>query len=584
MLRLFQFMGSLQLAVPLLVAIAAVLGWGTLYETRFGTASVQRFVYQSWWFQLLLAFLAVNLAVAALRRYPWRRKHVPFVLAHIGIVLVLAGGIIGGRFGIEGQMVIPEGETSGSLRLSQSILMVHPLNPGQAHLFPVRFETQAWVHEPLETFRVPFQGRALDLTVDRYFPNARAMERVTPDGPAENPAVRLALRHGERSEELWLFARDPARFGAGWEDAHILFLEAKDEEEFARYTGAARGPGGRGALTLDFPALNVRRSIPIPEDFSRPAAVEGTPYQVTFKEYFSDFALTDSGVVNRSGQPDNPALGFTLSGPEGTDPHLVFAFHPEFPEIHARPRVIHAHASYQHPASVRLPPRSLTLLRLPPAQGAHDDSRDELTWVFTGGEGELRASPFQLGEAVRHPWMELEVRTEEYLPQARLEREFVNRDDEVKSEVLRLTARDGGKEVQAWLEFGGSAEMELSGDRVHLEYRKAMRDLPFSVKLIDFRKIDYPGIQMAAGFEADVELTDPERGVTLKRKISMNNPLKYRGYTLFQSSFIQGPVETTVLSVRNDPGVPLVYGGFLIIVAGVAAMFILRPYRRPAGA
>ncbi len=82
----FRWLGSLHMAVPLLVAIAAVLGYGTFYETRFGTAAVQQFVYRSWWFQLLLAFLAVNLGVAALQRYPWQRKHLPFVMAHIGII------------------------------------------------------------------------------------------------------------------------------------------------------------------------------------------------------------------------------------------------------------------------------------------------------------------------------------------------------------------------------------------------------------------------------------------------------------------------------------------------------------------
>jgi hypothetical protein len=83
--RFIKLLGSLTIAVPLLVAIAVVLAWGTIYETRFGTAAVQRFIYRAWWFQGLLAFLAVNLALAALERYPWKRRHLPFVLAHLGI-------------------------------------------------------------------------------------------------------------------------------------------------------------------------------------------------------------------------------------------------------------------------------------------------------------------------------------------------------------------------------------------------------------------------------------------------------------------------------------------------------------------
>ncbi len=264
MFRLFRFMGSLQLAVPLLIAIAGVLAWGTIYETRFGTASVQQFVYQSWWFQGLLGFLAVNLATAALERYPWKRRHIPFVLAHLGIIGILVGGIVGGRLGVEGQMVIPEGESSSSLRLSQSVLVVHPLNPGELHVFPVHFEAQAWVHEPRATFEIPFKDRKLHLTVDRYLPNAAVEEEIQSDGPAENPAVRLALFHEDQEDRIWLLARDPDRFGARWGDAHVLFLEADSEKEFGRLTGRARiDPGDRGVVVLEFPGLNLRREIPV---------------------------------------------------------------------------------------------------------------------------------------------------------------------------------------------------------------------------------------------------------------------------------------------------------------------------------
>jgi len=71
------------------------------------------------------------------------------------------------------------------------------------------------------------------------------------------------------------------------------------------------------------------------------------------------------------------------------------------------------------------------------------------------------------------------------------------------------------------------------------------------------------------------------------RTIRMNHPLRYRGFSLYQSSYIpgppstlagagEGPTETTVLSVRNDPGTPFVYAGFIIVLLGVVSMFVLR--------
>ena len=81
---------------------------------------------------------------------------------------------------------------------------------------------------------------------------------------------------------------------------------------------------------------------------------------------------------------------------------------------------------------------------------------------------------------------------------------------------------------------------------------------------------------MPAAFESDVEMSDPARGLILMRTIKMNQPLRYRGYHLYQSSYVPGQVETTILSVRNDPGTPFVYAGFLIVIGGVITMFIFR--------
>ena len=155
---------------------------------------------------------------------------------------------------------------------------------------------------------------------------------------------------------------------------------------------------------------------------------------------------------------------------------------------------------------------------------------------------------------------------------------FHNRGREVKAEMLHVVAQQGPAVADGWVGMHGELELPLEGAKpIRVEYRPDQRTLPMTVKLLDFRKIDYPGIQLAAGFESDVELSDPARGVVLMRTIKMNHPLKYRGYTFFQSSYVaNGGPETTILSVRNDPGTPLVYAGFLIVLAGVVSLFVMR--------
>jgi cytochrome c biogenesis protein ResB len=154
---------------------------------------------------------------------------------------------------------------------------------------------------------------------------------------------------------------------------------------------------------------------------------------------------------------------------------------------------------------------------------------------------------------------------------------MTNRSNDVRAEALHLIAQIGERTEEVWVSLRESVELDVGGEPVVVEYRPAQRELPVTIKLSDFRKLTYPGSQMAAGFESDVQLTDSQRGLVLMRKISMNKPLKYRGFSFFQSSYVEGPVETTVLSVRNDPGTPFVYAGFLIVIGGVVSLFVMRP-------
>ena len=581
--RLLKMLGSLTLAAPLLVVIAGVLAWGTIYETRFGTAAVQRFVYQAWWFQALLGFLAVNLAVAALARFPWNRRQLPFLLAHLGIILILVGGIIGGRFGIEGQMIIPEGQDSHVLELPIKQLVVHQPNPGTHVSRPVHFESQAWVHEPNVRWAIPMEDRTIELTVDRYYPDAVVTERVTGDGAEEHPALELSLAHEDHRETHWVLARDPQRFGFRWGEAHILFLEVRDEEMLARLAGKVKiEEAPRGVVAITLPGQPQPFRLPVPEPnasgdahstgishdtMGQPQPLAGTAYTITFKDYFPDFVLGEHGPETRSPEPNNPAVSLVLTGPEGTDAYLLFALHPEISAMHGWRHVIPAQVTYTHQAG-GLPPNTIALLRTPAGL---------LASAMTGGPGQLQyLDAVAPGQTYAHPWLSYQFTVVTYHPRAAVTQDVGNRSDRVRGELLHITARRDTETAETWVGFGNTAELRLGEESLMVEYGKAQRPLPFMIALKDFRKIDYPGTQMAAGFEADVELRDPERGVTLARTISMNNPLKYQGYTFFQASFIPGPTETTVLAVRNDPGTPLVYTGFLIVVGGVVAMFTRR--------
>lgn len=92
--------------------------------------------------------------------------------------------------------------------------------------------------------------------------------------------------------------------------------------------------------------------------------------------------------------------------------------------------------------------------------------------------------------------------------------------------------------------------------------------LPFSVTLVDFEKKFYPETLIAKSFKSVVIIKDQE--LEQERTISMNEPLRYKGYTFYQASFSENSQgETTDLAVVKNEGEWLPYLSTLLITLGL---------------
>jgi len=61
-----------------------------------------------------------------------------------------------------------------------------------------------------------------------------------------------------------------------------------------------------------------------------------------------------------------------------------------------------------------------------------------------------------------------------------------------------------------------------------------------------------------------------------KHDIRVNYPLRFEGYAFFQSTYDQDHLSWTGLQVVKDPGVPLVYAGFLLLILGLIKRFYIK--------
>ena len=109
---------------------------------------------------------------------------------------------------------------------------------------------------------------------------------------------------------------------------------------------------------------------------------------------------------------------------------------------------------------------------------------------------------------------------------------------------------------------------QLKEQDFHSEYRRKRTYVPFEIELIDFEKIMHPGTNVAKSFSSEVNLI--EDGIPRRTLIKMNEPLRHKGYTFFQASFIENlDKETTVLATVKNYGRLFPYISSIIMSVGL---------------
>jgi hypothetical protein len=114
----------------------------------------------------------------------------------------------------------------------------------------------------------------------------------------------------------------------------------------------------------------------------------------------------------------------------------------------------------------------------------------------------------------------------------------------------------------------------IVGDKTYqvaLRFKRTYK--PYALTLHEFRFDRYPGTDEARNYSSRLRLVDSERGEDREVLIKMNDPLRYRGETLYQADFNHKTEKGTVLQVVENPGWLIPYVSCAMVSLGMAFHF-----------
>lgn len=536
--RVILFLGSIQLAVPVLFLVSIALGVGTYLDSKQNATVAREWVYGSLWFAGLMALTCVSLIFAVFTRYPWKKKHIGFITVHASLVALIAGGFWSMWGRIDGHLVLREGTQGNIIETADHQIEVMEPNRGE-------FNSLGAAPAPLGRKSYTLGGVSFEV-VERW-QNSKEEEVVANDSPVPLRAVDISPVAGPQS--AWVGQEDQAGPAPTLLGLKVLVLP-----EGSDWTPPAAAPKGEYLFVV---AGHVHALGKVGDE-----VIPGWTI-AEINRFTRATVAGDSMVEGPATAPENPAVQVKLTDGKGTtEVHTAFA---QFPDM-VMGRTLEGQA------------RSGAKL-VPGGAGAGGETlvvfgtveKTKIGYVGVDGVGHtVEVEP-------RYPMTinvgDREVTIHRQLSHAHVSQELVKA-PVAKDNNPALLVRVGNATQLHTIAWKGMLPVTGEGGRqLAIYYGPRRVQIPFTVRLDKFHKIDYPGTDMAMEYQSDVGILFPGQAPSTFN-ISMNHPYAYGPWKVYQASFVG--TDVSVFSVMHDPGLTLTYIASVFLCLGVVVTFYSR--------
>ncbi len=531
--RAILFLGSIQLAVPVMALVALAMAWGTYLESKHGVQTSRATVYGAWWFMVLMALICVSLIFAVVTRYPWKKKHVGFITVHAALLMLICGGFwsLFGR--LEGHIALEEGTSSNILETDGEVLQVSEFKVGTP---TVLGDAKAPHHAAnLNIAGTPIQ--VLD-----FWDNTNEERYVANDAPQQLRAVELSL---DTNAAAGNWVGEESKSGGPAKLGPLTIRVLADGES---WTPPAIPQGADYFFTLDGKQFTLKN-----------AGEEILPgWTIDTVQRFTRAMVTD-GKVTDTGTRDNPAIEVTIKDSQGNiERHTSFRAFPDMVMSRMMEGTKRSGATLAATPSTKEPETFIIY-------GPLDATR--LGYIDSAGAGKelglLETLPATIDVGTR------KVKLFNQYSNARPATRIVKA-EKTADQRPAIVVKVPGVDEQLIIPWKGFERIPDPSRNLLLSYGPRTVELPFTIELKDFRKDDYPGTEMAMAYESEVIVKAKDKPDT-PYVIHMNAPFASYPWKVYQSGF--SGTNISIFSVMRDPGLKLTYLASALLCVGIFITF-----------
>lgn len=516
-------------------------------------------IFHAPWFTGLLALQGVTLVLTAIGKRAWRPQLWGHMLSHLGFVTVMIGGWIGGHYGFKGQIDIHEGQVvheaslmgKGGVRGDD-----RPLGFGvKLEKFAVenyKPEAKFYVYEGMRGIRAfaiseagserPIGSSGATFHVVKAYPDFYQQPEVrdVAAGAGGGPVLEIDFKQGDWSARSALVA------GVAGKDATPLSRQGPA----LRFVWSTPSDAEIAQFALDVPPSHLVTLQPQTGEGEAAAVAIGKAgilpiagYEITPDDFLPDFSFDSQTkkAFTRTQEPNNPALHVRIRNTRTgeTSARWLFAKMPDFghtPGETAGPKFV-----YRYQPGRR--PDDRGLLAVGEAQQL---------WRLDHGKVVERLPLEQWQTACTG----LPVAAMRLHPSAVVAQVAGTRSEEWKRPVADIVLSEGGERREIRLAAEHAQQVSLADGKTSLAFE--LRN------------------EQPKTFRSHLSIIEDGRTVA-EKTIVVNDPLTWKGCMFYQSNFRKDDPTYSGIMVVNDPGLGVVFAGFIMMSLGVIFVYYIRP-------